>query len=378
MTRYLAGRLVAGVVTLFLFVTVLFFMAEWLMPKRVEPGEAGALDQYREYLGGVVTGKFLHSSAIGALPWTLLIFVVAIGFAFPVGHWLGKIAGWKYGATGSAPLTIAAVVLYTLFPPLLVFVLIMITSRFTNDQGIGYLRTLYNDGRMNPDVAWSMLLTIAVFAIVAGVGAVVAMRREWDVPGPVWAAVLIAGPALVWLARGMWSDVWDIFLYLGLPTFAVSILAVGEVLLVSKSTTAEAAHEDFVFTARAKGVPDRRVRDHHVGRFTLLPILSKLMVSIPFILVGLMIIELSFGWAKFGYGDAGGPADPAGNGLGALGYYVPGMSSTLFAALGGRDTATVVDGLIIVGFVVLGFRLLLDMATVILDPRIRVGNRAAP
>lgn len=367
MTRYLAGRVVAGLVSLFLFVTAIFFAARWLIPRRREPGDLSATDEYFELLDGLVSGDFLNSEAMASLPWTLLILTFALGIAFPLGHWLGKVAGWKSGSAGSAGLTIGAVVMYTIFPPLLVFVLIMVVSRFTNDQGIGFLRTLYNEGGLSPDTGWSMLRTIAVVAAAAGLVALAASRLDKAIPHPVWIVGLVGIPFLIWMRRGMWGEVSDILLYLAMPITAVSILVVGEVLLVSKSTTAEAAHEDFVFTARAKGVPDRDVRDHHVARYAFLPMLSKLMVSIPFILVGLMIVEMAFAWPKFGVEGGGN--------LGTLGMTVPGMSSTLFTSLENRDAATVVEGLIAVGVVVLTFRLILEVIQAFLDPRIRVGSR---
>jgi peptide/nickel transport system permease protein len=368
MSRYLAGRVLAGLVTLFLFVTILFFMAEWLIPMREEAGEPSAGEQYVDFLGGLVGGDFLRSAAVGSLPWTLIIFIFAIGLAFPVGHWLGKVAGWRTGEKGSAGLTIGAVLMYTVFPPLLVFVLIMVVSRFTNDQGIGFLRTLYNEGGLIPGVAWSMLVTITLVAIGAGLLALVASRLNKTVPGPVWVVILIGIPLLVWVGRGMADEVTDILVYLGLPIIAVAILVAGDVMLVSKATTAEAAQEDFVFTAEAKGVPDRRIRDHHVARYALLPMLSKLMVSVPFILVGLMIVEISFSWPKYG-------VEQQGTALGTFGMFVPGMSSTVFTSLENRDPATVVDGLIVVGLVVLAFRLIIEVLHAVLDPRIRIGGR---
>ncbi len=354
-------------VTLFLFVTILFFLAEALMPQPVVPGEASVWDQYVEYLGRVASGDFIGSGATGPLPWTLLIFVMAVGFAFPVGHWLGKVAGWHSGAAGSAGLTIGAVLMYTVFPPLLVFALIMLVSRLTNDQGIGFLRTLFNEGGLDSGTAWSMLGTIVLVGLGCVLGALLARRAGVAVPRLAWALVLVVVPLLVWAGRGMWESVSDIMVYLAMPIVAVAILVLGEVILVSKSTTAEAANEDFVFTARAKGVPDRAVRDDHVARFALLPMLSKLMVSVPFILVGLMIVEISFAWPKYGVEQ---PTD-----LGAFGMRVPGMSSTVFTALEARDTTTVIDGLIIVGLLVLAIRLLLEVTHALLDPRIRVGSR---
>jgi peptide/nickel transport system permease protein len=162
------------------------------------------------------------------------------------------------------------------------------------------------------------------------------------------------------MARGMWSDVIVILRYLALPIIAVAILAFGEVALVSKSTVKEASHEDFVFAARARGLPEKDIRDHHVARYALLPTLSKLMVSVPFMLVGLMIIEISFAWPKDG----------------AFGMTVPGLSSALFTSLENRDTTTVLGGLLAVGIIVLLVRLFLDVLQAALDPRIRIGSRA--
>ena len=360
MTKYLAGRLLAGLMTLFIFVTILFFMAEWLMPKRQEPGEPSAWEQYVDYLGGIVSGEFLQSGALAALPWTLLIFAIAIGIAFPLGHWLGKVAGWRDGGAGAAGLTIASVGLFTIFPPLLVFFLVVLVSAMTDNQGIGTLRALFNEGALSVDTVWSMLWTFVLLGLVLGVAALLLDRYSKTMPRWVWVVVLVAGPLLIWAAQGMLGDVGAILRYLALPIIAVAVLALGEVVLVSKSTIAEASHEDFVFTAKAKGVPERQIRDHHVARYALLPTLSKLMVSVPFILVGLMIIEISFSWPKDG----------------AFGMFIPGMSSTLFTSLENRDTTTVVEGLIAVGVVVLIVRLFLDVLHAALDPRIRVGSRA--
>jgi peptide/nickel transport system permease protein len=205
-----------------------------------------------------------------------------------------------------------------------------------------------------------MLWTVVVIALALGVAALGLDRYHRTLPAWVWALGLIAGPVLIWMARGMWSDVIVILRYLALPIIAVAILAFGEVALVSKSTVKEASHEEFVFAARAKGLPDKDIRDHHVARYALLPTLSKLMVSVPFMLVGLMIIEISFAWPKDG----------------AFGMTVPGMSSALFTSLENRDTTMVLGGLLAVGIIVLLVRLFLDVLQAALDPRIRIGSRA--
>ena len=387
MTRYIAGRLFAGLVTLVIFVTILFFMAEVLIPGDyvtqftfgMSPQDRAALraelgldqplfSRYLAYMAGLARGDLGETGGGGSvidaliafLPWTLLIFVFAMAIAFPIGHRLGKIAGWRDGTPGAAGLTMASVGLYTVFPPLLVFFLVVFVSGLTDNQGIGSLRALFNEGALNAGTAWSMLWTIALLGLVLGVAALLLNRSNRTIPRWVWVAVMVAGPLVIWVARGMMGDVTVIVRYLALPIIAVAILAFGEVALVSKSTVKEASHEDFVFAARAKGLPDKDIRDHHVARYALLPTLSKLMVSVPFMLVGLMIIEISFAWPKDG----------------TFGITVPGMSSALFTSLENRDTTTVLGGLLAVGIIVLLVRLFLDVLQAALDPRIRIGSRA--
>lgn len=388
MTTYLIRRLLAGLVTLVIFVTLLFFLAEVVIPGdyvtqftlgmnsqqlaelRHELGlDQPLLDRYLDYMAGLVRGDLGRSAGgasvvdvlLAVLPWTLLIFVLAVGVAFPIGHWLGKIAGWREHGAGPVAVTIGSVGAYTLFPPLLVFFLVVLVSGLTDNQGIGALRELFNGGAISQDVVWSMIWTVLLVGLALGVAALVLEQYHRRLPRWAWASALVFGPILIWALRGMGGDVLDVLRYLGLPIIAVAILAVGEIVLVSKSTVQEAAHEDFVFTARAKGVPDKEIRDHHVARYALLPTLSKLMVSVPFILVGLMIIEISFAWPKDG----------------AFGMTVPGMSSALFTSLENRDTTTVIGGLLAVGVVVLLVRLFLDVLHAALDPRIRIGSRSS-
>ncbi len=160
---------------------------------------------------------------------------------------------------------------------------------------------------------------------------------------------------LVWLANGTADSAFAVLVYLALPIIAVGLLAVGEVLLVTKATTASAAKEDFILSARAKGVAEDDIRDHHAARFALLPTLSKLAVSVPFVLAGMMIVEVSFGWPK----------------AGTLGLTVPGLSSMFFTSLEARDVPVVIGGLFAIGLIMLALRLLLDFAHAVLDPRIR-------
>ena len=382
MTRYLAGRILGGLVTLAIFATILFFLTDLLMPgdfvtrftlamndaQMAELREFLGLDRpvlerYVDYMTGLATGDLGRSfwgvsvSTLlwALLPWTLLVFVVAMGLAFPIGFWLGKRAAWRSGATGSAGLTVGSVALNTLFPPLLVFILVVITARLTSGEGIFALHRLFLSGDLNSTTVWGMLGTMAAVAVVVAVVQFILSRFNRSLPLVVWTSALVFGPVLVWLANGTADRAFAVLVYLALPIIAVGLLAVGEVLLVTKATTASAAKEDFILSARAKGVAEDDIRDHHAARFALLPTLSKLAVSVPFVLAGMMIVEVSFGWPK----------------AGTLGLTVPGLSSMFFTSLEARDVPVVIGGLFAIGLIMLALRLLLDFAHAVLDPRIR-------
>jgi peptide/nickel transport system permease protein len=380
MSRYLTGRILAGLVTLVVFATILFLLADLLMPGDFVTGfglqlndaqlaqlreylglDRPLLERYLDYMGGLATGDLglsywgvsVASLLWALLPWTLLVFVVAMGIAFPVGFWLGKHAAWK--STGATGLTIGSVALHTTFPPLLVFLLAFLTAKLTSGDGIAGLQQLFVSGELTSQAVWRMLGAIAGIAVALVAAAWAANRAGRVVPAPVWGAAMVGGPIVVWLATGMMATAIDVMRYLALPIVAVALLAVGEILLVSKASTGAASKEDFVLTARAKGVDEANIRDHHAGRYALLPILSKLAVSVPFVLAGLMIIEVSFGWPQ----------------AGELGLTVPGLSSMFFTSLQQRDIPVVVGGLFAIGVIMLVLRLILDVVHVALDPRIR-------
>ena len=388
MTKYLAGRLFAGLITLVVFATILFFMTDLLMPgdfvtrftlaltdaelaelRNYLGIDRPLLERYVEYMRGLATGDLglsywgvsVSSLLWALLPWTLLIFVVAMGVAFPAGYWMGKRAAWKSGAAGSAGLTMGSVALHTTFPPLLVFVLAIGTAKLTSGEGINNLHRMFLSGDLVSQTVWRMLGTIAFVAVAVSAVGLIMSRLGRSVPIRLWGPALIVGPVLMWAAMGMAGAAFDVLVYLALPITAVALLAVGEVVLVTKATTAAAAQEDFVFGARAKGVREADIRDHHAARYALLPTLSKLAVSVPFVLAGLMIIEVSFGWPK----------------AGTLGLTVPGLSSMLFTSLEQRDVPVVVGGLFAIGLIMLTLRLLLDVAHATLDPRIRFGREVA-
>jgi peptide/nickel transport system permease protein len=133
-----------------------------------------------------------------------------------------------------------------------------------------------------------------------------------------------------------------------IPLSLLFLLFFGEVVILTQAAMAAARREDYVLTARAKGLPDREVRDRHAARPAVLPVLSRFVVSLPYFLTAMVITER------------------------AIGY--PGLGSVLFEALDTEDVYVVMGALLVIGLMTVLARLSLDVMLVVLDPRIRFGG----
>lgn len=399
MTRYVLGRLGSGLVTLFLFVTLLFFLVNIVVPgdfvtsfgpMSAEAGQAAreslGLDrplplQYLDWLTALATldlgisfnGPPVWETIRETMPVTLLVLVVGLGTAFVLGGWLGRIAGHRGNSLLSGSLVFVAIALLTAFPPTLAIALEQGATELLGFRRAGEFGSLeYGDlwlfsgvdpGRFlsPPDVIWRMLIVFAVTAAVLWI-AELAVSRALRRRLPVWLFLIamIAIPLLSWAQMGLSRYAFDILAASALLILGILVLTFGDVLLITRAAMDDVMLEDYVMVARAKGLPERRVRDRHAARVALLPVLSRFTVSVPYFLTGLVILEAVFA----GAGIAGtvpflqrfeGP-----RGLGAV----------LFDAVRLQDTPMIVGGLLVVGVLTLLLRTALDVAHAALDPRI--------
>ena len=130
-----------------------------------------------------------------------------------------------------------------------------------------------------------------------------------------------------------------------LPAFILGIAAAAALMRLTRGTLLEVLRQDYVRTAWAKGLSERRVVLKHTLRNGIIPVVSLLGTQIPQIIGGTVIIETIFG--------------------------LPGMSRFLFDAINPRDYP-VIQGinLVVVSFIVL-INLGIDALYAVLDPRIR-------
>jgi peptide/nickel transport system permease protein len=137
---------------------------------------------------------------------------------------------------------------------------------------------------------------------------------------------------------------WDVARHLVLPAFTIAIGSIAGWSRYVRSSTIESLNQDYVRTARAKGMEERRVLLGHVLRNALIPFVTVVGIDVPLYLTGAVLTETVFSW--------------------------PGMGRLFFDALTVRDYP-VLMGILLLGavLIVLG-NLIADILYGVLDPRI--------
>ena len=137
----------------------------------------------------------------------------------------------------------------------------------------------------------------------------------------------------------------DRVMHLVLPAIALGIGSAAGVARYMRGSMLEVIHQDFIRTARAKGLSERKVVFKHALRNALIPIITLLGLYLPFLLSGAVLVETIFGW--------------------------PGMGRAIVDAILQRDYPMVMaTSFVIAAIVVLG-NLLSDVLYAVVDPRIR-------
>jgi ABC-type dipeptide/oligopeptide/nickel transport system permease component len=136
----------------------------------------------------------------------------------------------------------------------------------------------------------------------------------------------------------------DIGLHMILPALTLCLTLYGEFTLIMRSSMLETLGEDYVLTARAKGLPDRKIVSRHAFRNALLPIATIVALSMGYIVAGAILIEFIFSW--------------------------PGIGWTMWQAINQRDYPMLQGGFLILAVSVILLNLVADLLYFKLDPRI--------
>jgi peptide/nickel transport system permease protein len=227
--------------------------------------------------------------------------------------------------------------------------------------GVGLVNTLW------------LILPANVLAILVGVlaGLVAAWRRGtsidaaaltiglilWAVPtffmgiillflGAAWFDLPTAGKQTIGAEyANFWEAAGDLLRHLLMPTLTFTLVLLGEYLLIMRSSVVEVFSEDYILTAKAKGLSTFRIIRDHALRNAMLPMVTLIAINLGFIVSGAIQIEAVFSW--------------------------PGLGQLTVLAVGKRDYPVLQGAFLLLAVAVVLANLAAELLYGWLDPRVR-------
>lgn len=324
MAKLWLKRLLGALLTIYVVITVSFFMVrfmpgdplqhlvgqeEYYYLMENDPAELERLAekyglndtigvQYLRYLENVIHMDFgisysnkqpVVENVLNCMSWTIMLSIPTWIVGGLLGGILGVIAGWKPGKLFDSIMTPIAL----------------------------FLNTVPSN-------------CIAILALV-----VFAYNLRW---------VPIGG-----MTSGMttgWARTADILHHMALPLSILILFRVSSDFMLMKSSVSQIRREDYTTTARAKGLPERKVLFRHVMKNALLPYVTSMCMQMGSLLSGSMMIETIFGWK--------------------------GMGQLFYNAVSNRDFPTAQLCFLISAFCVVTANLVSDLIITVIDPRVMV------
>jgi peptide/nickel transport system permease protein len=237
-----------------------------------------------------------------------------------------------------------------------------------SQQSIHYKMPVYDLILDSLAVTGPMALLAMVFALVISLPLGIYAARHQNQTGDVtvmfctqlglatpefWFGILLTllfSVQLGWFSAGGfpgWNkNFYGSFKALLLPAFALGVIRASILTRLTRSSMLEVLREDYVRTARAKGLRERTVVYVHALRNALVPVLTIMGLQLGQLLAGAIIIENV--------------------------YFLPGLGRLVFNAIGQRDLPVVRDIVLFMAAAVVLVNYIVDMAYAWLDPRIRL------
>jgi len=181
-----------------------------------------------------------------------------------------------------------------------------------------------------------ILLIFAVFVPIFPVGGVVDVR--------VTGAPFLTSDYNLWFVQHPIEGLLDIAAHIVLPATTIAIVGIAGDSRFMRSSMIDAIHQDYVRTARAKGLSARVVVLKHALRNALLPVVTNIAIELPLLFSGAVVTEAIFSW--------------------------PGMGQLFFQALEAYDYPLLMGILSVAAVLIVFFNLLADLAYAYIDPRV--------
>ena len=384
MFRFLGRRLLQMGFLFIIFLTIVWFLLQ-LMPgditdtligdpsiplsTRLELGERLGLNQplylqYWTYITNFFKGemgvsfsqfpKDVSTILWEALPRTLVLFLSAALLSYALGFKSGKLIAWGRGGGTEQGFIVGGVFLQTVFYPWFAIVMLWTFGFFFGWFPIGRfitVRVWQGSGVDASAVFRTMILSVLIATLAYGVARYLIKRFSKNIVTEQWLlrlslVIAVGGLILYWYFDPARTYVADIAHHTVLPVITLGLVTFGATMLITRSAMLETLGEDYILTARAKGLTDRVIRDRHAARNAMLPVTTSFVLALSFVIGGGIVTETIFSW--------------------------PGMGLLFLQGIFLSDIPLVAGALAITGVLALFGHLIADIMYTILDPRIRL------
>ena len=217
-----------------------------------------------------------------------------------------------------------------------------IISSTTNSKLVDYSARIFSILGLSVPWFWMAIVLIIIFAVKLGW---LPVGGQLD-PGTDYKTITHF-MLLDAILTGNWSLLGITLRHLALPALAIGLTSAGFVARLTRSAMLEVLRADYVRTARAKGLIERKVVINHALRNAILPVLTLQGLQFGSLLGGAVITELVFSW--------------------------PGMGRLLLDGVTQRDYPVVQAAVIFIAFIYVLANLFVDLLYHLVDPRLRAG-----
>lgn len=381
MAKYLFKRVLQMLLTLFLFQLITFMLIEaqpgditdiFLANPNIPPSvrvrireqlglDRPPIEQFLTYAANFYRGnlgvsfqqypKPVVEILQERLPRTIVLFVTATLISFWGGYVMGKLLAWRRGGIFEYATTIAGVTLYTIFLPWFALMMIWFFAVQLDWLPAGkFLDPIkWLDAPVRANEMFQLMIITTVIALSVSFAVFVLSnrlpRRQRPLARLAGVVVPLVGLAAYWIAHPNGFFAGDIAIHLIMPIGTVTLISFAGYMLLMRTSMLETLREDYILTARAKGLSEKVIRDKHAARNALLPVVTSLVFGIAFAVQGGIITETIFSW--------------------------PGIGLTVLNAALVADIPVAMGALTVIGILTLFGHLLADIAYAYLDPRIR-------
>jgi peptide/nickel transport system permease protein len=337
MLRFILRRLSLLIPTLFGVVTLVFAMialspgdpAQVMLGERANKAQIEKLrhdlgldkpllQQYGSYLRRIVVLDFQNSITTGQKV------INEIGARFPA----------------TIELSLCAMVFATLLG-----ILLGVLAATRKNTWVDYTSMVGALVGISMPIFWLGLVLIIVFSVALNLlptGGRIDVRMYFQ---PITGFYLI--DSVIYLFRqGRVDYLWSTLRHLILPSVALGTIPMAIIARITRSSMLEVLKQDYIKTARAAGIPERRVISRYALRNALLPVVTVIGLEFGLLLSGAILTETIFAW--------------------------PGIGKWIYSAIGARDYPAVQGGIIIIATAFVLINLLVDLLYSVINPKIRL------